>query len=162
MRYRVFSVYIRRQHFTSREEMTPFGACPECGAAAMNGRTCQDRLHSFLEKKSLTDAAAYGLAVACYTLQHPGWQSDTSLKWAYFHVIEAVQTELPLAEIRQRVRTRFDQNHHHPSVEALRRLLANRSWRMNINELDVIQAKTDTERILIWATLVMRDMSAEA
>jgi hypothetical protein len=133
--------------------------CPDCGAAARNGRTCQHLLHAFLDKKSLTDAAAYGLAVACYTLQHPHWQSDKTLEWAYFHVMEAAQTGLSLADIRQRVRFRFDQTRTHPSIETLRPLLAERTWRMNIGDLDIIQAATDAERILVWAALMIEDMS---
>jgi hypothetical protein len=138
-------------------ERMPWG-CPDCGAVALNGRTCQDLLRRFLGKASLTDPAAYGLAVACYALQHASRQSDITLDWAHYYVVEAAQRTRPLAEIRQRIRSRFDQDRDHPSIASFRSALADLPWQMNIGDLEVMQPDTDAECILIWAGRIVEDL----
>ena len=136
------------------------GACPECGAANRDGRTCEDLLHLLLGETSRANPAAYGLAVACYTLQHARRQSDSTLEWAYYHVVEAVRSELSLREVRDNVRSGFDRDCDHPPVGSLRSVLATISWHVNVGDLAGIPAETNADRILRWARRVVEEIHA--
>jgi hypothetical protein len=136
------------------------GACPECGAGLREGRTCQDLLHELLERKYAADAAEYGLAVACYALQHPTRQSDTALEWAHFHLTLAAQHGLPLEEVRRAARARFDQRRHRTAAASIRGALRQGLWRTTIGQLDEVPAGSDAERILAWARTILEDIDA--
>ncbi len=131
--------------------------CPECGAAPVDGRTCQEFLHALLERE-YDDAAAYGLAVACYTLQHPARQSDTALEWARFHLALAVRHGLPLEEVRRTARVRFDQRRYRSTVPPRRLSLEGWRWRMTIAQISASTAGGDAERVLQWARTILEDL----
>jgi hypothetical protein len=134
--------------------------CPSCRAVAPNGKTCQDLLHLLLTRQSATDAAAYGLAVACYALQHSSQQSDLILDWARYYVSEAVQGKRSLEETRQRVRSRSEQDRDPRSITSLRLTLVGIPWRVSIRDLDAMPVDSDAERILLWAGLIIEDIRA--
>ena len=133
------------------------GACPECGAAPVDGRACQDLLHDLLDRKYATDAAEYGVAVACYTLQHPARQSGRALEWARFHLRLAVEHGLPLAETRRAARARFDQRRREaPWPEPVASPAG--GWRINIGQLATLPGRDDAERILEWARAILENL----
>jgi hypothetical protein len=131
--------------------------CPECGAAPLDGRNCQDLLHDLLERTYAADAAEYGLVVACFTLQHPARQSAKALEWARFHLALAVQHGLPLEEVRRAARARFDQ-HRRATAEPLRAARHGMRWRMTIDQLAAPPMRSDAERLLLWARTILEDM----
>jgi hypothetical protein len=135
------------------------GACPECGAVAVGGRTCQDLLHDLLERKYAADAAEYGLVVACYTLQHPARQSVKALEWAHFHLALAVQQGLPLQEVRRAARARFDQGRVRATAPPLRPTLEGIRWRMTITRLAAPASGDDAARSLEWARTILEDLA---
>lgn len=134
--------------------------CPECGAEPRGGRACQELLHDLLQRKYAADAAEYGLAVACYTLQHPSRQSGKALEWARFHLTLAVQRGLPLDEVRRAARARFDQRRYRPAAASVRDALHRTRWRMTIGQFDTQPADNDAERILGWARTILEDIEA--
>ncbi|MGH2352882.1 MAG: DUF5946 family protein [Chloroflexota bacterium] len=136
--------------------------CPQCGAAPRAGQTCQELLHDILEKKYAADAAEYGIAVACYALQHPAQQTDRTLEWAHFHLTVAVEAGLSLEEIRRLARARFDQRRYRAPPGSLRTALARAAWQMNIRDLDALAGGTDAGRILHWARTVLEDIGGKA
>jgi hypothetical protein len=117
-------------------------------------------LHLLLARQSATDAAAYGLAVACYALQHASRQSDPILDWARYYVSEAVQGKRSLAETRQRVRSRSEPDRDSQSITPLRLTLAGLPWQMSIRELEALPVDSDAERILFWAGRIVEDIRA--
>ncbi|MGH2354241.1 MAG: DUF5946 family protein, partial [Chloroflexota bacterium] len=56
------------------------GLCPQCGAPVGGEKTCQEVLHDLLDRTYAGGADeladAYGLAIACYALQHPAGLPD--------------------------------------------------------------------------------------
>jgi hypothetical protein len=82
------------------------------------------------------------------------------MEWAYFHVVEAVRSELSLREVRDNVRVGFDRDCDHPPVESLRSVLADISWQVNVGDLADIPAETSADRILRWARLVVEEIHA--
>jgi hypothetical protein len=123
-------------------------------------------LHDLLECKYATDAAEYGLAVACYTLQHPARQSDKALEWARFHLALAIEHGLPLDEVRRAARARFDQHRYRAPSPPVRNLLHRARWRMTIGDLAPCPAGPpagcDAARILLWARTIQEDIGAAA
>jgi hypothetical protein len=117
-------------------------------------------LQLLLARQSAADAAAYGLAVACYALQHASQQSDPILDWARYYVREAVQGKRSLAETRQRVRSRSEQDRDPRSITPLRLTLAGVPWQMSIGDLEAIPVDSDAERILFWAGRIAEDIRA--
>jgi hypothetical protein len=117
-------------------------------------------LRQLLARQSATDTAAYGLAVACYALQHASQQSDVILDWAHYYVSEAVQGKRSLEETRQRVRSRSDQDRAPRSITPLRLTLIGVPWRVSIRDLESLPVESDAERILLWAGLIVEDLRA--
>jgi hypothetical protein len=134
--------------------------CPSCRAVAPYGITCEELFHQLLARQSATDAAAYGLAVACFALQHASQQSDAVLDWARYYVSEAVQGKGSLEETRQRVRARSDQDRAHRSMTSLRLTLLGLAWRACIRDLEAMPVESDADRILLWAGLIEEDLRA--
>ncbi|MGH2350022.1 MAG: DUF5946 family protein, partial [Chloroflexota bacterium] len=133
---------------------------PECGAATIAGRTCQDLLHDLLGRKYAAETAEYGLAIACYTLQHPAQQTDEALEWAHFQVVEAAEHDSPLDEIRMVARAQFDhldQRRSRAPPESLRATIDGLEWRRNIGDLTA--AGFDTASIRLWARAIIADLN---
>jgi hypothetical protein len=135
--------------------------CLECGAAPPGGQTCQDLFHRLLERKYAPDAAEYGLAMACYTLQHAARQADTALEWARFQLTMAVEGGLPLAEVRRAARARFDRRRR-LAQPPVRHALQGVRWRMTIAQLEGQSGRSDAESILAWARCILEDILAAA
>jgi hypothetical protein len=136
--------------------------CSECGGRPRQGRTCQELLHELLERKYAADAAEYGLAVACYTLQHPARQSAKALEWAHFHLTLAVQHGLPLDAVRRAARAQFDQHRYQATASPVRSVLHRARWHMTIGQLDASASGTDAERLLCWARAILEDVDTAA
>jgi hypothetical protein len=134
--------------------------CPSCRAVGSNGKTCQDLLRLLLARQSAADTAAYGLAVACYALQHFNQQSDLILDWATYYVSEAVESKRPLEETRQRVRSRSEPDRDPRSITSLRLTLVGIPWRVSVRDLEAMPVDSDAERILLWAGLIVEDIRA--
>jgi hypothetical protein len=64
--------------------------CPDCGARAADGKSCADRLYEVLLDYRGREAQ-YGLALACFALQHPHTHSANCLAVARFQVESALQ-----------------------------------------------------------------------
>jgi hypothetical protein len=136
-------------------------ACPECGAATPDGAACSDLLHDLLERVYTLDAAAHGLAVACYMLQHPGQQEDDALQWAHFHLTLAVRHGLPLGEARRLARARFDQRRFRTAGRLVRAALRRVEWRMTIDGLE-LSSSPGAAPVLRWAGAILDDIDAAA
>jgi hypothetical protein len=127
----------------------------------VEGRTCQELLHELLGRTYAADGAEYGLAVACYTLQHPARRSDTALEWAHVQLREAVAAGRPLGEARRAARARFDQRRFRPASappDPLRPVLAGAGWRMTIAGAAALPAGPDAARLLAWARAIAADI----
>jgi hypothetical protein len=117
-------------------------------------------LQQLLARQSAPDNSAYGLAIACYALQHASQQSDPILDWAHYYVTEAVQGKRSLEETRQRVRARLDQDRDPRSMTPFRLTLVGTPWRMSIADLPTMPVDSDAERIRLWAGLIAEDIRA--
>jgi hypothetical protein len=117
------------------------------------GETCQDVLRVLLAETS-TEAAEFGLVVACYTLQHPGDQTERSLAWAHLHLLAALEGGLSLEESRRLARARFDR---HQGGRAPPPAPRRRRWRMTIH--DLAGRPTSADLLLAWARAILEDLA---
>ena len=133
--------------------------CRECGASG--GRPCQDLFHELLERAYAAGPAVYGLAVACYTLQHPVPHRSKTVEWAYLQIHAAVTHGLPLDAPRQAARAHFDRRHGQPHIP--RGVTGPRpaTWRMDVTQVVAGLPTGDAERILEWASAILQDVLHE-
>jgi hypothetical protein len=134
-------------------------SCAECGAPTA-GRACQDRLHGLLERAFTADAA-YGLAVACYMLQHPARQSDRALQWAHFHLTVALRHGLTPDEARRTARARFDHHRERVASAAVQAVRGAIRWRMTIAQVDPAIGE-GAPSLRRWAETVLADVEGAA
>jgi hypothetical protein len=134
------------------------GVCAGCGAAPRGGVGCPELLHDLLERTFAVDAAAYGVAVACYVLQHPAAQQDAALEWARFQLMLVVEQGLPLQAVRREARARFDRHRRQATRPPLRAALQRTPWRMTIGQLPPAGAAGFAPGLLRWARTILEDL----
>ncbi len=82
--------------------MTTSSRCPDCGAAHVNGITCQDDFYQMLywEAEEPARGEVHHLMVLCYHLQHPGLYSPDGLQHALGLLEDFVVRDVSPAEVR--------------------------------------------------------------
>lgn len=76
-------------------------ACPECGAAWVGQKMCQDDFHQMLfwEAENPAYGEVHHLMVLCYHLQHPSLYSPEGLTEARKLLAEFVEREIGRAHV---------------------------------------------------------------
>jgi hypothetical protein len=83
--------------------------CPECGAARVQGLTCQEQLAALLGWESTNPELfrVHFYTVASFNLQHPAQFTDEALDELRGTFVEAFDGTTPLETLRKRMGTRF-------------------------------------------------------
>jgi Family of unknown function (DUF5946) len=136
------------------------GACPECGAPAVDGMSCWEQLGALLawEADDPELATEHFLTVASYNLQHPAQFTDEALEGLRASFRDRLDKGVAVAELRRRASRRF---------EGPRRVLKDASeWRPVLRPWSTTIADVylpghpegAAERVRAWAGAVRREM----
>lgn len=138
--------------------------CPECGAPRVNGLDCQAQLGWLLtwEWQDPELLAEHFFTVACYNLQHPAQFTAEAIQQLRSTLIERLENDLPIAEIRRRTGKVYNGSKRVRKPEAERRPVL-RSWSMTIADVYLPDhPEGAAKRVRAWATAIRRELSTDA
>ncbi|HEU5099665.1 MAG TPA: DUF5946 family protein [Roseiflexaceae bacterium] len=141
------------QHHHSAE-----ACCPECGAPAVEGMTCWEQLGAILawEAHDPELLAEHFLTVASYNLQHPAQFTEEALAGLRSALIERLDANLPIAEIRRRAGRANAGSKRVLKPEAERRPVL-REWAMTVAGVYLPgQPEGAAARVRAWAAAIRR------
>jgi hypothetical protein len=134
--------------------------CAECGAPAVDGMTCWEQLGAILawEAHDPELAAEHFLTVACYNLQHPAQFVDEVLAGLRSALVERLDSNLPVAEIRRRAGRANAGSRRVLRPVAERRPVLHQ-WGMSIADVYLPgQPAGAATRIRAWAAAIRREL----
>lgn len=134
--------------------------CPECGAPTVDGLTCWEQLGALIawEYDDPDLAAEHFLTVASYNLQHPAQFTDEVITGLRVAVIERLDNDLPVAEIRRRNSAEYEGKKRVLRPEAARRPVLRR-WPMTIADVYTPdQPAGAAARVRAWAATIRSEL----
>jgi hypothetical protein len=143
-------------------------ACPECGAPAVNGRSCRELYEELLELETSDPTGAgsvHNLSVLCYVLQHPRDYSDAALSWGVSSLRECLDNGHSRKKPQPQSRGLFNSlflralfRHKPKATPASRPALPSR-WRMTIDQVYLPHPQGHPERVQQWARAILADIT---
>ena len=134
--------------------------CPECGAPTVDGWTCWEQLGALIawEYDDPELAAEHFLTVASYNLQHPAQFTDEAIAGLRVAVIERLDNDLPVAEIRRRNAAEYEGKQRVLRPEGERRPVLRR-WSMTIADVYTPdQPAGAAARVRAWAAAIRSEL----
>ncbi|HEY0736844.1 MAG TPA: DUF5946 family protein [Herpetosiphonaceae bacterium] len=130
--------------------------CPECGGSTVDGLTCWEQLGALIawEYDDPELAAEHFLTVAAYNLQHPAQFTDDAIEGLRVAMIERLDNDLPVAQIRRRNAAEYEGKKRVLRPESERRPVLRR-WQMTIADVYTPdQREGAAERVRAWAAAI--------
>ena len=143
--------------------MTASDICPECGAAPVDGQSCQDIFHACLALEFSDPAygAVHNLTVPAYYLQHPsllsrrGWEEMRATLTAF--LVDGVS----VGEMRRQATETLDSGQRDFSFRKGEPMeLAGIAWARTIADIRLDDAENYRADIRIWAQAVLDDLES--
>lgn len=134
--------------------------CPECGAPAVNGLTCWEQLGALIawEYDDPELLAEHFLTVAAYNLQHPAQFTDDAIAGLRVAMIERLDNDLPVAQIRRRNAAEYEGKRRVLRPESERRPVQRR-WPMTIADVYTPdQPAGAAARVRAWAAAIRSEL----
>ena len=134
--------------------------CPECGAPAVDGLSCWERLGLLIAWEADDPAlrAEHFLIVASYNLQHPAQFTDEALASLRDGLIARLDDGVAVAELRRRASGQFEGPTRVLKRESERQPVL-RQWRMTIADVYLPdQPVGAAERVRAWAAAIRQEM----
>ena len=134
--------------------------CPECGAPTVDGLTCWEQLGALIawEYDDPELAAEHFLTVAAYNLQHPAQFTDEAIAGLRVAVIERLDNDLPVAEIRRRNSAEYEGKRRVLRPEGERRPVLRR-WPTTIADVYTPdQPAGAAARVRAWAAAIRSEL----
>lgn len=134
-------------------------ACPECGAARVDGMTCWEQLGAIVawEYEDPELRAEHFLTVASYNLQHPAQFTEEALAGLRAALIERLDHAMPVKEIRRRAARAYQGKRRVLKDESERKPVL-RSWSMTIADVYIpASPEGAAERVRKWAASIRNE-----
>ncbi len=136
------------------------GACPECGAPAVDGLGCWEQLGMLLawEGDDPELQAEHFLTVAAYNLQHPAQFTDAALAGLRAAFVERLDHGVAVAELRRRMAGSFEGQTRVLRKPAERQPVLRR-WPMTIADVYLPERREGAAgRVRAWAAAVRAEL----
>ncbi len=137
--------------------------CPECGAAWIDGKTCEDHFHQMLAWEFEHNILeVHHLTVLCYHLQHPSLYSSEGLAYGQRLLIDFVERGLTTGEVRRENGPHVDSGKRTFKIKGTPASHATYqrpiTWRMTV--LDIIGGGVENYRdnVRAWARLTLETL----
>jgi hypothetical protein len=143
--------------------MTAADICPECGAAPVDGQSCQDIFHACLALEFSDPAygAVHNLTVPAYYLQHPsllsrqGWEQMRATLAGF--LVDGVSVD----QMRQQAKVSLSSDQRDFSFRKGERMeLPDIVWSSTIANIRMDDAEIYRADIRIWAQAVLDDIES--
>ena len=139
---------------------TELPTCPECGAPAVRGQSCWEQLGLLIAWEAGDPAlrAEHFLIVASYNLQHPARFTDEALANLRAGLIERLDHDVAVAELRRRASRQFEGKMRVLKPASERRPTVRR-WSSTIADVYLPdQPAGAAERVRGWASAIRREI----
>jgi len=140
--------------------MDSSGACPECGAPAVNGLSCWEQLGLLLawEFDDPELQAEHFLTVAAYNLQHPAQFTDEALAGLRTAFVDRLDRSVAVQELRRRAARGFDGKTRVLREAAARRPVL-RGWTTTIANVYTPERPVGAaDRVRAWAAAIRQEL----
>lgn len=134
--------------------------CLECGAPAVDGLSCWEQLGLLIawEYDDPELLAEHFLTVASYNLQHPAQFTDEVIAGLRITLIERLDNDLPVTEIRGRNAATYEGKKRVLKDESERRPVLRR-WPMTIADVYIPDRPEGAAgRVRAWAAAIRREL----
>ncbi len=136
------------------------GACPECGAPAVDGLSCWEQLGALLawEYDDPELRAEHFLTVASWNLQHPAQFTDDALDYLRSALFEHLEHGVAVEELRRRAARRFGGKTPVLKGPSDRHVVP-RGWSVTIADVYTPDRSDGAaERVRAWAAAIRREL----
>lgn len=134
--------------------------CPECGAPALDGLSCWEQLGLLIawEYDDPELLAEHFLTVASYNLQHPAQFTGGVIAGLRITLIERLDNDLPVTEIRRRNAATYEGKKRVLKDESERRPVLRR-WPMTIADVYIPDRPEGAAgRVRAWAAAIRSEL----
>jgi hypothetical protein len=138
------------------------GACPECGARAVDGLGCWEQLGMLLSWEGNDPAlqAEHFLTVAAYNLQHPAQFTDAALAGLRAALVDRLDRGVADVELRRRAARQFEGPARVLRKPAERQPVLRR-WPMTIADVYLPEQPAGAAaRVRAWAAAIRAELGA--
>lgn len=139
--------------------------CPECGAQALDGRSCREIYEELLNLESHDPGGAgsvHSLSVLCYVLQHPQGYSDAALSWGVSSLKDILEDGQLREETHPKPRGLFqivkNTIRRKPRGNGKGRPKAPSRWQMTIDQVYRPDPHGHPQRVQRWARTILGDL----